>query len=54
MESQKIINLLEQSDDDELKFETKNGISLMIKTMVSMVKEIKMDSTIICNTEIIY
>ena len=42
MESQKIINFLKQPDEDDLKFQTKNGISLMIKTMVSMEKEIKM------------
>ena len=42
MESQKIINLLEQTDNGDLKFQTKNIILLMIKIMVSMIKEIKM------------
>ena len=41
MESKKIINLLEHSDEDDLKFQTKNGISSIIKTMDSMEKEIK-------------
>ena len=42
MESQKIISFLEHSDDEKLKFQTKNGILSMIKTMGSMVEEIKM------------
>ena len=42
MDSRKILNLLEQTDNDELNFKQKNGISSMIKTMVSMVKEIIM------------
>ena len=43
METQKIVNLLEDSDDDDvLRFPTKNGTSLMIKTMDNMEKEMKM------------
>ena len=44
MESQKIINLLEQTDDDNknLKFLTNYVILLMIRIVDSMVKEIKM------------
>ena len=42
MEAQNIINLLEESDDDILKFAAKNGILLMIKTMDNMEKEMKM------------
>ena len=52
MEFKKIINLLEQTDDDELKFQTKKwyiindqnkyGMYGMYTRMVSMVKGIKM------------
>ena len=42
MEAHKIINLLESSDDDELKFQTKNGILLMIKIIDNMEKVMKM------------
>ena len=43
MEAQKIINLLEESDDDILKFETrKYGTLLMIRIMDNMEKGIKM------------
>ena len=42
MESQKIISFLGHPDDEELKFQTKNGILSMTKTMGSMVEEIKM------------
>ena len=42
MEEQKILNLLEETDDDDiLKFQTKIGILVMIKIMVNMVKEMK-------------
>ena len=40
MEPQKNINPLEQTDSEDLNFKQKNGISLMIKTIVSMVKGI--------------
>ena len=36
MESQKIINFLEPDDGNEKYFQTKNGTSLMIKTMVNI------------------
>ena len=42
METQKVINLLEDSDDEFLNFATKNSTLLMIKTMDSMEKEMKM------------
>ena len=42
MESRKIINLLDHKDDDDPRFQTKNGIVLMTKIMVSMVMEMKM------------
>ena len=44
MKLQKIITLLEQTDDDNknLKFLTKNVILLMIRIVDSTVKEIKM------------
>ena len=38
MESQKIINFLEPDDDNEKYFQTKNGTSLMIKTMINIKK----------------
>ena len=40
MEPQKNINPLEQTDSEDLNFKQKNGISLMIKTILSMVKGI--------------
>ena len=36
MESQKIINILENTDEYDLKYATKNGTLSMIKIMVSM------------------
>ena len=41
METQKIINLLDEDDDKEFEFETKNGILLIMKVMDNMVKEMK-------------
>ena len=47
MESQKIMNPLEQSDEDDLKFQTKNGTLSVTKTMDSMEKVIKMTQQLI-------
>ena len=38
MESRKIINFLTPDDTSEKYFQTKNGISLMTKVMVSIMK----------------
>ena len=40
MESQKIINLLDHKDEDDPRFETKNGILLMITIMEIIAKVI--------------
>ena len=42
MESQKIINLLNDFDNESSKFTTKNGISFMIKVAWSTGNEMKM------------
>ena len=42
MESQKIMNLLNNNDVESQKFTTKKGILSMIKIMDNMVKEMKM------------
>ena len=42
MEAQKTISLLEEPDDDILKFATKNGTLLMMKTMDNMENEVRM------------
>ena len=42
METQKIANLLNGSDNESLKFATKNGTLLMTKTMENMAMEMKM------------
>ena len=42
MESQKIINLLEQTDDEELKFQTKKWYTINYQNNGHMVKEINM------------
>ena len=53
MESQKIINLLEQSDDDELKFQTKKWCIINDQNNGQYEKRDQNDSTIKFNTEII-
>ena len=42
MENQKIVNLLNCSDNESSKFATKNGTLLMTKIIDSMAKEVKM------------
>ena len=42
METQKIVNSLNNTDNESSKFATKNGMSLMVKITQSMVKEMKM------------
>ena len=42
MESQKIKHFLDHKENTYSKYQTKNGISLMIKIMDNMVKEIIM------------
>ena len=42
MESQKIVDVLNDSDIESSKFATKNGTLLIIRIMDNMVKEIKM------------
>ena len=42
METQKIVNLLNDSDNKSSKFATKNGMLLMTKIMESMEEEMKM------------
>ena len=42
METQKIANLLNDSENESSKFVTKNGTLLMTKTMDNMTKEMKM------------
>ena len=42
METQEIINLLEKSNDEVLNFQQESGTLLMIKTIVSMEKKMKM------------
>ena len=42
METQKIVNLLNGSDNESSKFATKNGTLLMTKTMDNKAKEVKM------------
>ena len=42
METQKIVNLLNDTDNESPKFATKNGILLMTKTMDKMAMEMKM------------
>ena len=42
METQKIVNLLNDSDNESSKFATKNGMLLMTKIMESMEEEMKM------------
>ena len=52
--STKITNPLKESDEDDLKFQTRNGILLMIKITDNMEKEIyKNDSTKKINTEVV-
>ena len=41
METQKIVNLLNDTDNKSSKFATKNGMLLMIKIIQNMVKEMK-------------
>ena len=42
METQKIVNLLNDSDNESSKFATRNGMLLMTKIMESMEEEMKM------------
>ena len=42
METQKIVNLLNGSDNESLKLQQENGTLLMIKTMDIMAMEMKM------------
>ena len=42
METQNIVNLLNNSDNESSKFATKNGTLLMNKTMNNMAMEMKM------------
>ena len=42
METQKIVNLLKESDHKSSKFATKNGRSLMMKILQNLVKDLKM------------
>ena len=42
MKNQKIVNLLNCSDNESSKFATKNGTLLMTKIIDSMAKEVKM------------
>ena len=53
MESQKIINLLEQFDNDELKFQTKKWYLINDQNNGQYGKGDQNDSTIKFNTEII-
>ena len=53
MESQKIVNLLEQSDDDELKFQTKKWYIINDQNNGQYGKGDQNDSTIKFNREII-
>ena len=53
MESQKIINLLEQSDDDELKFQTKKWYIINDQNNGQYGKGDQNDSTIKFSTEIV-
>ena len=54
MEAEKITNLLKESDEDDLKFQTRNGVLLMIKITGNMEKEIyRNDSTEKFNTEFV-
>ena len=42
METQKIVNLLNDIDNESSRFAAKNGMSLLIKITENMIKEIKM------------